>query len=81
MDWAKYAAGPWYNRAAKSVEMVGSYIAKFVKWLEHKEVISSSKLHVIGYSLGAHIAGFMGKNLKYKVKNFLNNKTYILYLS
>ncbi|KAK0076604.1 hypothetical protein PV325_005099 [Microctonus aethiopoides] len=67
MDWAKHAAAPWYNRAAKNVEMIGSYLAKFVKWLEIRKVISSSELHVIGYSLGAHIAGFMGKNLKYKI--------------
>ncbi|KAK0167250.1 hypothetical protein PV327_004675 [Microctonus hyperodae] len=68
VDWRNHAAAPWYNRAAENVEMVGSHVAKFVKWLKHKNIISNSNLHVIGYSLGAHVAGFMGKELYPKIE-------------
>lgn len=63
MDWVNLAAAPYYNYAVENVELVGSYIAQFVNWLESQNRINMKALHVIGFSLGAHVAGFMGKEL------------------
>ncbi|KAK0168032.1 hypothetical protein PV327_001873 [Microctonus hyperodae] len=63
VDWVNLAAAPHYDFAAENTKLVGSYIAKFVNWLESQKRIVIEDLHVIGFSLGAHVAGFMGKNL------------------
>ncbi|KAK0076605.1 hypothetical protein PV325_005100 [Microctonus aethiopoides] len=62
-DWINLAAAPYYNYAVENAELVGSYTAQFVNWLESQNQINIKDLHVIGFSLGAHVAGFMGKEL------------------
>ncbi|KAK0098324.1 hypothetical protein PV326_009518 [Microctonus aethiopoides] len=61
--WKSLAAKPWYLKAVRSVPVVGKYSAKLIKWLEYKEAISLSALHVIGFSLGSHVGAFIGEEL------------------
>ncbi|KAK0176250.1 hypothetical protein PV328_000403 [Microctonus aethiopoides] len=63
VDWKKLAAGPlhYYSIASDNVPLVGKQTSKLIKWLKTKKKISISKLHIIGFSLGAHVAGFVGK--------------------
>lgn len=63
INWSKLAVLPWYITAVKNARIVGRYFAHVMRWLEAQKAISLSKIHVIGFSLGAEAAGFMGKAL------------------
>jgi len=61
IDWAKGAAIPWYNRAAVNTQVVGRQIAVLVNRLKTSRRINPNKVHLLGVSLGAQVAGFAGK--------------------
>ncbi|XP_074107462.1 uncharacterized protein LOC141532827 isoform X2 [Cotesia typhae] len=63
VEWGRLSAMPWYVMAVKNTRRVGSHVAQMAKWLELNNAIKLPKLHVIGFSLGAEVAGFMGKAL------------------
>lgn len=63
MNWARLAVLPWYITAVKNSRIVGRYLAHVMRWLEAQKAVPLSKIHVIGFSLGAEAAGFMGKAL------------------
>ncbi|XP_072761336.1 hepatic triacylglycerol lipase-like isoform X1 [Anoplolepis gracilipes] len=64
INWAKLAVLPWYITAVRNARIVGRYMAHMMLWLEAQKAVPMSKIHVIGFSLGAEAAGFMGKALK-----------------
>lgn len=39
-------------------------MAKVLDWISDKIGIKNSRLHMIGHSLGAHIAGFTAQTMK-----------------
>ncbi|KAK0162137.1 hypothetical protein PV327_008499 [Microctonus hyperodae] len=61
--WKLLAVKPWYLKAIRNVPVVGKYTANLIKWLEYKQAISLPALHVIGFSLGAHVGAFIGEEL------------------
>ncbi|CAL7933293.1 unnamed protein product [Xylocopa violacea] len=63
VNWAKLAGLPWYVTAVRNTRTVGPQVARLVNWLAAQGAVSLANLHVIGFSLGAEIAGFMGKTL------------------
>ena len=63
VDWRSLAEYPNYARAALSTTPVGIYVANFLDFLISQGTPSTS-FHVIGYSLGAHIAGSAGNSLR-----------------
>lgn len=63
VDWSTLAAFPRYARAAKSTEQVGVLIAEFLDFLI-EEGTPVEAFHVIGFSLGAHVAGSVGSSLR-----------------
>ncbi|KZC05783.1 Pancreatic triacylglycerol lipase [Dufourea novaeangliae] len=63
VDWSKLAGLPWYITAVRNTRIVGNQVAGLVDWLQGQGAVSMSNIHVIGFSLGAEIAGFMGKAL------------------
>ncbi|XP_015116296.1 uncharacterized protein LOC107040644 [Diachasma alloeum] len=59
VDWSPGSVLPNYVRAAANTRLVGRQLAKLIKGLN----VSLDKVHFIGFSLGAHVAGFAGAEL------------------
>lgn len=56
-------AVPWYNNAVDNLPIAAKYVARFIRFLLHQGY-QKQKIHLIGFSLGAEVAGFVGKQLK-----------------
>ncbi|XP_046669748.1 pancreatic triacylglycerol lipase-like [Homalodisca vitripennis] len=60
VDWQKGAAGPSYPLAAANTQLIGRQLALLLV-----DIISlgtdPNSVHIIGFSLGAHVAGFAGR--------------------
>lgn len=56
-------AGPWYLTAASNTRVVGQYSAMFIDYLVSRG-LQLEKLHLIGLSLGAQMAGVAGFNVR-----------------
>uniref|UniRef100_A0A0K8S9R3 Lipase domain-containing protein n=1 Tax=Lygus hesperus TaxID=30085 RepID=A0A0K8S9R3_LYGHE len=62
LDWEKGAAGPSYRSSAANTQLVGRQLALVLLDLISIGALPSS-IHIIGFSLGAHIAGYAGRAL------------------
>jgi len=60
VDWESLAGSPWYNTACKNTRIVGLKTAEFIDWLVVDHFMSYEDVHVLGSSLGAHAAGYVG---------------------
>nr|XP_022915963.1 lipase member H-B-like [Onthophagus taurus] len=59
-DWSKLSGLTYVNAIQTSIS-VGNYIGKFIVRLLDSGLTSHNRIHLIGHSLGAHIAGIAGK--------------------
>lgn len=58
VDWSVLCESE-YLTALKGVRMAGEALAKFIDWLDSMGV-PPGEVHIIGHSLGAHVAGVSG---------------------
>uniref|UniRef100_A0A671FH79 Lipase G, endothelial type n=1 Tax=Rhinolophus ferrumequinum TaxID=59479 RepID=A0A671FH79_RHIFE len=63
VDWLPLAH-QLYTDAVNNTRVVGHSIARMLNWLQEKEDFSLGNVHLIGYSLGAHVAGYTGNFVK-----------------
>ncbi|XP_046589812.1 lipase member H-A-like [Neodiprion lecontei] len=63
VDWGVLANSTCYVHAARAVCKVGDMVGRLLDQLILSGV-SLTSIHIIGFSLGAHVAGFAGKNVK-----------------
>ncbi|XP_048649497.1 hepatic triacylglycerol lipase isoform X3 [Marmota marmota marmota] len=66
-DWITLAYRH-YTIAVRNTRIVGQEVAAFLRWLEVTAQFSRSNVHLIGYSLGAHVSGFAGSYIGGKHK-------------
>ncbi|XP_012283456.1 pancreatic triacylglycerol lipase isoform X2 [Orussus abietinus] len=65
VDWSKLAASPYISAISNSKD-VGITIARAIQKMVEGG-LSREKIHVIGHSLGAQVAGFLGKNSNFPI--------------
>ncbi|XP_060093077.1 lipoprotein lipase [Heteronotia binoei] len=66
VDWLDRAS-QHYTIAASNTEVVGKDVGAFVNWIEEQFDYSLNNVHLLGYSLGAHVAGIAGKLANKKI--------------
>ncbi|XP_065369278.1 inactive pancreatic lipase-related protein 1-like isoform X2 [Calliphora vicina] len=63
IDWSAMTAVPWYTSAVDNLPVAARYVARFIRFLL-QQGYQVQKLHLIGFSLGAEVSGFIGKQLQ-----------------
>ncbi|KAM3655846.1 endothelial lipase [Ammospiza maritima maritima] len=63
VDWLPLAH-QLYTDAVNNTQIVGKTIARFLDWLQENPLFRLENVHLIGYSLGAHVAGFAGNHVR-----------------
>ncbi|MCI4383409.1 hypothetical protein PGIGA_G00026120 [Pangasianodon gigas] len=66
VDWLDTAQNH-YGVVAQNTQEVGQEVGRFIDWIEETTNIPLEKIHLIGYSLGAHVAGIAGSHASKKV--------------
>ena len=61
-DWGE-GASTWYFQASANSRVVGAEIANLVKFMAKVTGLRMQDVHVVGHSLGAHIAGYAGERI------------------
>ena len=78
VDWSQLARSPLYLTAASNTRDVGIQVAKMVDFLV-REGTPIGNIHLLGFSLGAHVAGWAGASVTVgkipRITGNLDNKT------
>ncbi|XP_037030962.1 lipase member H-like [Bradysia coprophila] len=64
LDWSETASGIFLDQVAHKIEPLGIAVALFIERWNLQKGIPFSSMHLVGHSLGAHLAGSAGKNIK-----------------
>lgn len=67
VNWVK-GAKVQYDQAVANTRMIGAQIHNLLMYLVDNHQADPRNFHLIGFSLGAHVAGFAGKQMR-KAKN------------
>ncbi|NP_001134007.1 hormone-sensitive lipase precursor [Salmo salar] len=63
VDWIPMAH-QLYPDAVNYTHQVGLSVATTINWLQEEQQLPLQNVHLIGYSLGAHVAGFAGTSVR-----------------
>ena len=63
LDWLA-GSGPPYTQATANIRLVAVIAARFLVQLENFTKLNLLKVHIIGHSLGAHLSGYIGSELR-----------------
>ncbi|XP_049910823.1 lipoprotein lipase [Epinephelus moara] len=66
VDWLT-RANQHYPTSAAYTKLVGRDVAKFVTWIQKEAQLPWENVHLLGYSLGAHVAGIAGDLTDHKI--------------
>ncbi|XP_026291805.1 lipase member H-like isoform X2 [Frankliniella occidentalis] len=64
VDWGRLCPAPNYVEARAHVSGVAKLVAELLDTLLSDGLLRHKDVHIIGHSLGAHVAGTVGKNVK-----------------
>ena len=62
-DWSLGADNIQYTQAVANTRVAGALLAKMLKQIHASTHARYSTMHLIGHSLGAHIAGYTGRRI------------------
>lgn len=65
VNWKDLAKGPWYGGAAERSYDAARQLADWITELVTANVTSWEKIHIVGFSLGAQVAGITSKFIPY----------------
>lgn len=68
IDWGTGASHSLFAASVANSRVVGATLASLIERLVDELGVKADQIHVIGFSLGAHIAGFAGKRLTGKYR-------------
>lgn len=63
VDWRMIANNMFYVGSARGAQDVGVYLGQLIDYMVERMGASTEQMHIIGQSLGAHLAGFAASNL------------------
>ena len=63
VDWYR-GSQLLYSQAVGNTRLVGVQVAELIKFLMNNTLNSAGSYYIVGFSLGAHIAGYAGTNLR-----------------
>lgn len=61
MDWSAGSSTINYIRARGRIREVAPVVARFIELLNRSQLVAFSNVRIVGFSLGAHAAGLVGK--------------------
>lgn len=64
VDWEDLASNLYYFESARRTNDVGRTTAELIDFMVSNMSLSLDRVHLIGHSLGAHTAGFVGSHVK-----------------
>lgn len=64
IDWSAGAQTINYASAVQRVNPTGTYIGSFLDFLQENGFVNYARVKLIGFSLGAHVVGFIGKTVR-----------------
>lgn len=68
MDWSEMGPFPWYRQAVQNGKLIGKLLKDFIEVFHDSGEIPIWNLHIVGFSLGGHIASHAGKQLRRGLK-------------
>lgn len=67
VDWSSIASSYYYPTPAGETSRVGQHVGRLIDTLVEDNGARHEDVHIIGHSLGAHVAGAAGSSTKRKV--------------
>lgn len=64
VDWSQLAGTPWYKAAVGNTQYVGRRVAYLIEHLVNSTKTKMADFHVVGFSLGSHVAGIAGARIQ-----------------